>query len=74
MKLDISFVVMCVLWVSGPDRLPPVLGYSLWKPNIFSYSDAQGISLWGLFNYVLRLDYKFFLNFEDPNLFLLAFF
>ena len=54
MKQDFSFGGMCVLLVDNPSHIPPVLGCSLWDPKHLSDAYAQGKSLWGLFDLVLR--------------------
>ena len=55
MKPGFSFEGVYVLLVDNPSQIPPVLGYSLWDPKQISDADAQGKSLWGLFDLVLRL-------------------
>ena len=55
MKPDFSFVGVCVILSCNPSRILPVLGCSLWDPEHFLDADAQGKSLWGLFDLVLIL-------------------
>ena len=55
MKSDFSFGGVCVILVENPYQIPPVLGCSLWDPTNLSDADAQGKSLWGLFDFFLGL-------------------
>ena len=54
MKLYFSFGGVCVLLFENLSHITPVLGCSLWDPKHLSDADAQGKSLWGLFDLVLR--------------------
>ena len=55
MKPGLYFGGVYVLLVENPSQIPPVLSYSIWDPKNISDADAQGKSLWGLFDLFLRL-------------------
>ena len=67
MKPNFSFGGECVILVENPSHITPLLVCSLWDPKHFLDADAQGKSLWGLFDLVLILYLKYPLNRNNPG-------